>query len=204
MEGKNFSESGLFEYNGLRKYLLGLLQIIGLSLIGLMIVLYFIFFKDMALFNFFEGIISSIYNEITSSSLLGVVYASFVGGLFFVFLPLEVLFGVFIRNNNPWAVFFIFLFGLCVSYGADYFIGLKFGKFVKHLIGAEKFYETKGILNKYGKFAIFFFNVLPLPSQQLAAILGVFKYNKARFYTFFLIGQVTKLLVIMLMMGKLF
>ena len=57
----------------------------------------------------------------------------------------------------------------------------------------KKFYKTKGILNRYGSLAVFSFNALPLPSQLLSVILGVFRYNKTRFYVFFLSGQAVKL-----------
>jgi membrane protein YqaA with SNARE-associated domain len=45
------------------------------------------------------------------------------------------------------------------------------------------------LVNKYGMATVFVFNVLPLPAQPLATVLGVFKYNKAKFYLAFILGQ---------------
>ena len=69
---------------------------------------------------------------------------------------------------------------------------LKLSGISKKLISPKKFYRLKGLTNKYGALTIFFFNALPLPSQLLSVILGVFRYNKTRFYVFFLFGQIVK------------
>lgn len=195
-----FKENSIFEYNNLRKELIGIIQIIVYTILVLLVLSYFIFFKNSDFF-IFQGVryfVTAIYTQIQAGTLLGSFYTACFGGLFFIFLPNEIIFTTFLGKNNPYLILLIFLIGLSCSYWANYYIGLKFAKVVKHIIKAENFYKTKGIINKYGKAAIFLFNVTPLPSQQLTAVLGVFKYNKARFYTFFLAGQTIKYILIIL------
>ena len=59
-------------------------------------------------------------------------------------------------------------------------------------------------MNKYGATVIFGFNALPMPSQPLAAILGVVKYNKTRFYVLFITGQLAKYIVIAISLAYIF
>ena len=72
---------------------------------------------------------------------------------------------------------------------------IKKGKHLK-LISPKKFYKLKGLLNKWGSLAVLLFNATPLPSQHLSVILGVFRYNKTRFYVFVFLGQLIKYLYI--------
>lgn len=190
----NYTKENIFTYNEKLKKLIGLIKIGSISLLIVLALIFILFLRDSNayLIVFFKDIISNVYFEISRGTLIGSIYGSLFGGLFFIFLPIEVLFVNFLENNNPYLLITIYMIFLSTSYFINYFIGLKFGKIVKNMIGAEKFYETKGIVNKYGKIAIFVFNVLPFPSQQLSAILGVFKYNKTRFYTFFFLGQIVK------------
>ena len=92
----------------------------------------------------------------------------------------------------PFMLVGIYLFGLVLSYTINYYLGMRLANLVQKAITPKKFYKIKGIINKYGVGAIFVFNVLPLPSQPLSAILGVFKYNKTKFYVFFVLGQLIK------------
>ena len=112
-------------------------------------------------------------------------------------LPLEALFITFlIGGQNGLLLILIYVFGFICSYTLNYYIGYKLSEISRKLITPKKFYKIKGIINRYGSGAIFAFNLFPLPSQPLAAILGVFKYNKPRFYTLFILGQVFKYSII--------
>jgi len=204
MQTYNFSKEELFEYSIRKKKLIGIIQISLVVLSIVLIGLYFLFLKnvDFILFNYVEAIVKFIFSEISKGTLLGAFYSTLFGGLFFVTIPNELLFmTIYLGKNNPFMLLSVYLIGLSISYMINYFVGLKFAKLVKHLIPPEKFYQAKGALNRYGKLGIFVFNVLPLPSQQLTAILGVFKYNKARFYTFFLLGQAVKYIFLIYAVG---
>jgi membrane protein YqaA with SNARE-associated domain len=135
--------------------------------------------------------------QLKEKSLLGVFYSSFFGGLFFVFLPMEVLFVSLLKDGvNPTMLIILYIVGFLLSYSINYFIGMNLGELSKKLIGAKQFYNIKVAINRYGVLAVFAFNALPLPSQALSTILGVFKYNKTKFYIFFLSGQLIKYIVI--------
>jgi len=195
-----FSETRMFNYHRRMKIASGILWVFGIAIfLSLFISFLALRNSDIPGIVFFRNIMANITSNIADSTLLGIAYTSLIGGLFFIFMPMEVLFGRFLGAGHQFiTVLFLYLAGLSAAYTANYFIGLKFARISKKLISPRKFYALKGKINKYGGIAIYFFNALPLPSQILAAILGVFKYNKTRFYVFFLLGQLTKCVAISL------
>lgn len=201
----NFSKSEMFEYNNKLNYFLGILKITTITLVICFAIIFYFFLRNtnIVFLDFFTNIISNIYTEIKAGTMLGAIYTTLFGGLFIVFLPLEVLFITFLNKNNPYTLVLVFMIFLSISYMTNYFVGLNFAKVVKSLIGAKQFYKTKGIINRYGKVAIFLINLTPqMPSQQLSAVLGVFKYNKARFYALFFLANLIKFSVIAFLVLK--
>jgi membrane protein YqaA with SNARE-associated domain len=199
MAKEAFSQARIFPYNHARKVFFGIAWILGIILLAGFVVSYFAIFKDsdFAAIAFFSRVIGHITSNVGSSTTLGIFYSTLIGGLFFIFMPLELLFIKFINTGHSAVlVITVYLAGIAISYTADYFIGLKFSFLAKKLISPRKFYKIKGVINRYGSIAVYLFNAVPLPSQVLSAILGVFKYNKTRFYVFVLLGQVTKLAAI--------
>jgi membrane protein YqaA with SNARE-associated domain len=193
-----FKEDRIFSYERLNKIGFGLAMIFLIAAVILLGITYFFQRNsDIMIFKVINTVITHISSHISHVSPLGMIYTTLIGGLFFVSIPLEVLFVKFLNAGHPILIVFLFyLFGIIVSYTINYYVGLKLSGLSKKLISPKKFYKTKGILNRYGALAVFAFNALPLPSQLLTVILGVFRYNKARFYVFFLSGQLAKYLVI--------
>lgn len=189
---EQFTKNKIFTYN-LRKKLrfityviIGLLLIIGIGC--------YYYFSLRNLDNFFVNIINSVVNhiknEIGGLSLLGALYTTTFGGLFFLPIPTEFLFFAFLRAGAfPAALVFLYIFGLVISFTINYKVGERLTEFSKKIITPKRFYKFKVSVNKYGMATVFAFNVLPLPAQPLAAMLGVFKYNKAKFYLAFILGQ---------------
>ena len=196
----SFRENRIFSYSRLNKIGFGIFVILSAVFIVLLVVAYFFQRNsDILIFRVMNTAITHVSSHIWGASPLGIIYTTAIGGLFFISIPLEVLFVKFLKTGHPILIIFLFYFlGLIVSYTIDYLIGLKLSNFSKKIISPKKFYKTKGILNRYGSLAVFSFNALPLPSQLLSVILGVFRYNKTRFYVFFLSGQAVKLAVITL------
>ncbi len=198
-EKNSFNENRIFTYNKARKIAFGTSLILGVFLI-LSFVLVYIFVLRGSQFGFIiflENIWAGIAGNIAGSTLLGVFYTTLIGGLFFIFMPLEIMFARFLGAGNPFViVLLLFLLGLVISYTVNYLVGWRLSGISKKLITPRKFYKIKSIINRHGAVAIYAINALPLPSQPLAAILGVFRYNKTRFYVFFLLGQLTKYIVI--------
>ncbi|MFT4303929.1 MAG: VTT domain-containing protein [Candidatus Woesearchaeota archaeon] len=200
-ENIEFAKDNIFTYNISKKRLFGIFVIFGGIFLLLMASSYFFFFQylDNSFVRAVNLFFGHIFSHMTNITLLGSFYVALFGGLFFVYAPIEALFATFVSRHNPFLVTFFFVCGFLISYSINYLIGFKLAELSKSLIGARKFYKVKVKLNKYGSLAIFMFNALPLlPSQPLSTMLGIFKYNKTRFYFFFLLGQLSKFTVIII------
>lgn len=196
---KKFSSSSIIAYNkDEKKKFLILTFYISLFLI-LFILSYYFFLKnlDFFLIQFINVLVDGVSLQIKDLSYQGIFYIALFGGFFLIFMPLEVIF-ISVLTSGKSAILLIplYLIGLTISYTINYFIGYKLGTFSKKLITYKKFYSIKKFVNNHGVLAIFLFNFLPLPSQPLSTILGVFKYNLIKFYVFFLLGQFFKYLII--------
>ena len=194
-----FADTRIFTYNRARKIVFGIAWILSIIILASIVASYFTVLKDseFAVVQAFNSAVGHVSSNISDATVLGIFYSTLIGGLFFIFMPLELFFIKYLKAGHMViTVIAVYLAGLIISYTADYFIGLKFSFLAKKLISPRKFYKIKGLINRYGGIAVFLFNAVPLPSQILSAILGVFKYNKTRFYVFFLLGQVTKIAVI--------
>jgi len=199
MQNIHFSQDAFFSYNRKKKKFMGMsiISIASSLTIILAILTYYLWATDSLFIEFVKQLSSNIVNSISKGTVKGSIYASLFGGLFFIVLPVELLYVNFLRNGIPsLQLIGIYIFGVTVSYTINYYLGRYLAKVVKFVIGYDKFYKTKGIINRYGNLAIFIFNALPLPSQQLTTILGVFNYNKTKFYTFTILGQIVKYILI--------
>ncbi|MFP4195868.1 MAG: DedA family protein [Candidatus Woesearchaeota archaeon] len=194
-----FKRDATFEYEHRRK------KIFGYSLSGVLVVLavlvlvYLLSLQhvDFFLIHWINAFASHITETMKAMNLLAVIYTAVFGGLFFVLVPLEVLLiKFFTEGNNPVLVVLFYVLGLTLSFTLNYHVGKKLTTLSKRLITTKKFYQIKSKLNRYGATTIFVFNALPLPSPPLSAILGVFKYNKKRFYLYFISAQLLKATVL--------
>lgn len=193
---EEFSTTAMFQYNRSHKlrFAFILYGVMFLAIIFAASYYFFLQHMEIAFFEFFRQIITHIKDAIASASILGILYTSVFGGLFFVTIPLELVFISFLRNGaNPFFLIITFIGGFVISFTINYIIGMKLDTLSKKIINPQKFYKIKGILNRYGAIAVLVINAIPfLPAQPLATILGVFKYNKAKFYVYFISGQLLK------------
>ena len=199
MSTVRFSESGIFSYNHGRKLWMGIGIIASIAAIAGLVVFYMLVLAklNLPIVQYINTIVKHMVLNVKQATYLGVFYTIVIGGLFFVIIPLELAFIGFLRAGvNPVNTIIIFLLGFFLSYSINYFIGFRLANIAKRLINLKTFYSLKAVLNKYGAPAIFFINVFPLPSQILSVLLGVFRYNKIRFFLFFLAGQGVKLSII--------
>ena len=145
----------------------------------------------------FRAIRGFVMQDISRFTPVGLFYLAFVGGLFFIPLPIEAFFFKGLLNGNPAMLsFFLVLAGILPSQAVDYFIGDRFSPVVMQFMSRKKVYKAKRWVNRYGPHAIFFFNVLPLPSPLLTFALGIAKYNPVRLYAFLVLGNIVKFGVI--------
>jgi membrane protein YqaA with SNARE-associated domain len=198
---ERFSKQNMFAYNRRKKRKFVFYSILVLILIIVIILSYVLYLKDSDLF-FVKGVnnfLGHIAYHLSEGTLLGSFYAPIFGGLFFVPVPLELVFLTFLKaGHTPWLLVFIYILGLFIAYTLNYLIGGMLTEVSKKIISYKRFYRSKGFINKYGAWGVFIFNVLPLPSQPLAAILGVFRYNKVKFYVYAISGQIIKYTAIVL------
>jgi membrane protein YqaA with SNARE-associated domain len=162
-------------------------------ILTILLSIFILFFDGISIFreSFIWKTINLIWKEIYSLSYLGIFFVGLFGGLFFITLPLEILFinsilktteiaGEVVPVNNPFILFLLILVGLSISYTFNYLMGKYFAEFAKQLVSIKKFYQLKSLINRRGSIAIFFISVIGLGSQQLTFIMGVFNYNKTR------------------------
>lgn len=185
------------EYNKNYKIKEGIIKIlISTFLIGIAIA----YFTGLTDGTIIETIINFVKSQFIASKLSSLFFIGLLGGLFFLSVPIEALFiGALIKlPYNGFLMASILLLGLFFGYSIDYFMGKYMSSFATKLVSPKKFYKVKIQLNKYGKGLVFMFNVLPLPSQILTFIAGVFKYNKARYFLIWISAWTIKLIVILL------
>ncbi len=181
----------------------GIMLTLIISALITLISVYIVFFKDP---NFFENsvagiIIAHVATEISASSYIGTAYIALIGGLFFIFLPLELLFYKALATGGSAALLFlIFIIGVIISYSLDYIIGEHFSGISRKLVSPKKFYKLKSFINKHGKAAILVIYLVPLmPSQLMTFMLGVFRYDKTRLFVFFICSWILKLYLLIML-----
>lgn len=191
--------SDFIEYNKQLKRLSGIFLVITGCLIAFIILLYITFLRKLALFQgtWVSFALMHIKDEVFSGSPIGFFYITFFGGLFFLFTPIEAFFIASVNAGRFSPLHGLLMaVGLLFSYSLNYIIGARFSRLSKKLISPKKFYKSKVIMNKFGKLAILFFNLIGFGSQQLTFVLGVFRYNRTRVLIFSVVGQLIKYAVI--------
>lgn len=187
------------EYNDPLKRLSLIILISASVILGAIIILNLIFLKRVDLFgnSWLLVFIEHINTEIMGLSALGMFYIFFFGGLILLFLPVDPFFIATLTTGKFTLLHaFAMFFGLTLSYAINYIIGLKLSAFSKHLVSPKNFYKSKVILNKYGKPAVFFINLIGVGSQQLMVVLGVFRYNWIRVFLLSFAGQFLRALAV--------
>lgn len=185
------------EYDKANKIREGIIKIAIISVLSALIIAHFL---GITKGTIIESIINSLGSQFNATNLNNVFFVGLIGGLFFLSVPLEALFITAIINihTNPVAIMFAMMLGLSISYTINYVMGKYMSGIATKLVSPKKFYKIKVLLNKYGKGLIFLFNVLPLPSQILTFICGVFKYNKTRYFSIWGAGWLIKLSLIII------
>jgi membrane protein YqaA with SNARE-associated domain len=187
------------EYNDPKKRIAWIIIISVSVIFGIILLLNFVFLNRVDLFGdtWMLAAIKHVNTEIVSLSALGMFYVFFFGGLILLFLPVDPFYIAAITTGkftllHAFAVFF----GLGLAYTVNYLVGLKLSSFSKHLISPKNFYKSKVIINKYGRPAVFFINLIGVGSQQLMFVLGVFRYNWQRLFLLAFAGQFLRALAI--------
>lgn len=119
---------------------------------------------------------------------------NFAGYLFFLVMPVEVLVPWYLAEGHAGAV--VASLAVLTGMGAqvvDYGIGrLASDKLVTHLIGERRLRRARGTIERYGRWAIFAFNLTPLSSPSIVAAAGVVGFGFARTMLWSVLGLVLK------------
>lgn len=138
-----------------------------------------------------QNAVSYVSYHIDNKTSYAAFYTGLIGGLFFLTVPLEAIFVGLVGESVVGSVLGIIL-GITISYAFNYGIGYSLSKLTRRLVGPQKFFWLKTLLNKYGAPLILVLNLIPMVGQSFTALLGVIKYNKTRLALYTLVAQFIK------------
>lgn len=143
-----------------------------------------------------DKITEHVRRNIVNFTPAGLFYDFFLGGIFFVPSPDEVLFYYAMGKIGFFYPFIFSLAGFMLAQILNYYLGLKLSPFILHFVSKSKVYATRRFVNKYGAYGIFISNFLPLPGPLLTFALGIAKYNFSRAFMISLAGKACKFIAI--------
>ncbi len=131
--------------------------------------------------------------EQKEQSVISFAIVNFCGYLFFFLLmPMELAFIFYLRTGYDPIVLNIVAIGTAFAAQViDYLIGFFLSSgFVDRLIGRKRYEKAEDEIRKYGNWALFLSNLLPLPSPVISLAAGMLKYRvkDALFFSFLGMG----------------
>ena len=135
--------------------------------------------------------------EISKRTILGLFYACFFGSLFFIVLPIELIFLYYVAlgYSVPLVVSLTllgYLMGLCL----DYLFGFVVGARVIRFFLREKFERFHKMIEKWGGIVVFVGSAVIFPIQLITVIVGSAKYSFKKFVIFAALGLFVKLVAL--------
>jgi membrane protein DedA with SNARE-associated domain len=124
----------------------------------------------------------------------GVVH--FAGYLFFLLMPVEALIPVYQAEGYSAALLVALAVSTALAAQAiDYGIGRAFSdQVINGVIGQARYERFRAKIERWGGWAILFFNLLPLSSPNMLLVAGIVRYSARRAFLFSLAGLVGKYL----------
>lgn len=135
--------------------------------------------------------------QIEGRTLLGLFYASFFGSLFFISLPVEVIF-LYYLGLNYYVVQIITvvmignILGMLFNYGFGRLIGERIVKYFMK----ENYGKFRKKIEKAGALLILIGNIIPFPIEPLAVFLGAVKFRFSSFIMWTGIGKFIKFIIL--------
>ena len=142
----------------------------------------------------------SVYSSIIELTSVGLFYTGFFGGLFFLPIPQELFFymGLF-KGNNIFFSILLIMAGYLLAQFVNYYLGSKLGKLILPIVSKKTVYKSRRVINKYGSFGIFIFNLFPLPAPMITFALGLVRYNIYRLFFYTFLGSLIKYIALFLL-----
>jgi membrane protein DedA with SNARE-associated domain len=124
----------------------------------------------------------------------------FAGYLFFLIMPVELIFLLFISGEgNLTLVFFIAIITALSAQFIDYLSGYLFSdKIILLFDNKKKYRRSVKQIRKYGNYIIFLFNLLPLSSPILVLAAGMIKYPVKQVFLYSFLGLLFKYTILLL------
>ena len=118
----------------------------------------------------------------------------FAGYLFFLLIPVEALVPIYQAEGHAGSTLILIAVGTAVvAQTIDYRIGRVVSERVIHdLIGEERYERFKATIDKWGGWAILFFNLFPLSSPNMLLVAGMTRFNARRAFLFSVVGLTLK------------
>jgi len=118
----------------------------------------------------------------------------FAGYLFFLLMPVEALVPIYQAEGHPGPTLILIAVGTAIMAQAiDYGIGRFVStRAIQDFIGPVRYerFETK--IDKWGGWAIFFFNLFPLSSPNMLLVAGMIRFSVRRAFFFSALGLTLK------------
>lgn len=119
----------------------------------------------------------------------------FAGYLFFLLMPVEALVPIYQAEGHPGST--LILIAVATALAAqviDYSIGRAMSDRAHGFIGEERYSRFKALIDKWGGWAILFFNLLPLSSPNMLLVAGITRFDPRRAFLFSTLGLCGKYL----------
>lgn len=138
-----------------------------------------------------------------SPGLLSFGIVHFAGYLFFLLMPVEALVPLYqAEGHEAMTLILIAVSTALAAQAIDYGIGRALSDHVtEELIGEERSARFKALIDKWGGWAILFFNLMPLSSPNMLLVAGITQYGARRAFLLSTLGLAGKYLAIVYLFG---
>jgi len=129
-----------------------------------------------------------------SPSMLSFALIHFAGYLFFLLMPVEALVPIYQGEGHAGSMLILVAVGTALAAQLiDYGIGRAVKESSIHeLIGERRHLRFKATIDKWGGWAILFFNLLPLSSPNMLLVAGMMRFSARRAFLYSTAGLVGK------------
>lgn len=134
-----------------------------------------------------------------SESIFSFGLVHFAGYLFFLLMPVEMVFVYYLSYYKEIELIGIALGTAFTAQLIDYFIGYSFStKFINNFVGEKRIAKSEKYIYRYGNLTILIFNLFPFSSPIIALVAGMLKYKFRDLIVYSVIGLVLKYIILSL------
>lgn len=135
----------------------------------------------------------TISHEIVAATLLGLFLTAFFGSLFFVSIPVELVFIYYLSLDfTPWEVVLYVVLGNLAGMVFNYMVGFVLGPKIMEKWLKKKYYVWQKRTERAGGFVLIFGNIVPFPIELVTLFIGGVRYNFFKFFIYTFLGKMIK------------